>query len=125
VLRVGYAPWAGMTGRMNTATGFRWCNTKAVPGQVGTPLDTFPAGVRCPLCRHRRADGMLSGLRCDGRQLSGDRAAYCPDGSAEPLGAERGIITKVEVDVSLERAIGVERGPTAAAHLIALVRTLP
>jgi hypothetical protein len=68
---------------------------------------------------------MLSGLRCDGRQLSGDWAGYCPDGSVEPLGAERGIITKVEVDVALERAIGVERGPAAAAHLVALVRTLP
>jgi hypothetical protein len=31
------------------------------------------------------------------------------------LGSERGIITKVEVDVTLERAIGVERGPAAAA----------
>ena len=30
-----------------------------------------------------------------------------PDDSYEPLGAERGIITKVEVDVTLERAIGV------------------
>lgn len=96
-----------MAGRMITTAGFRWRNDKAVPGQVGTPLDTFPAGGRCPLCRHRGADGMLSGLRCDGRQLSGDRASYCPDGSAEALGAERGIITKVEVDVSLERAIGV------------------
>jgi len=33
-----------------------------------------------------------------------------PDDSFEPLGAERGIITKVEVEVTLERAIGVERG---------------
>jgi hypothetical protein len=49
---------------------------------------------------------------------------YCPDGSAGPLGAKRGIITKVEVDVALKRAIGVERGPAAAAHLITLVRTL-
>src|SRR6266481_297865 len=45
--------------------------------------------------------------------------------SAESLGAERGIITKVEVDVALERAIGVERGPAAAAHVVALVGALP
>ena len=31
-----------------------------------------------------------------------------PDDSVEPLGAERGIIAEVEVDVTLERAIGVE-----------------
>ncbi len=33
-----------MAGRMITTAGFRWRNAKAVPGQVGTPLDTFPAG---------------------------------------------------------------------------------
>jgi hypothetical protein len=71
---------------------------------------------------------MPSGLQCDGRQRSGDRVGYCPDGSIKPLGAERGIITKVKVDVALECAIGVERGPAATAHLVALValvRTLP
>jgi len=47
------------------------------------------------------------------------------DDSVEPLGAERGIITKVEVDVTLERAIGVERGPAATAHVVALVGALP
>jgi hypothetical protein len=48
-----------------------------------------------------------------------------PDHSAEPLGAERGIITKVEVDVALERAIGVERGPAATAHVVAFVGAPP
>ena len=38
-----------------------------------------------------------------------------------PLGAERGIITKVEVDVTRERAIGVKRGPATTAHVVALV----
>jgi hypothetical protein len=47
------------------------------------------------------------------------------DDSVESLGSERGIITKVEIDVTLERAIGVERGPAAAAHLVALVGALP
>jgi hypothetical protein len=50
---------------------------------------------------HRKSDGRL------------------PDDSAEPLGAERGIIAEVEVDVTLERAIGVERGPAATAHVVA------
>jgi hypothetical protein len=45
--------------------------------------------------------------------------------SAEPLGAKRGIITEVEVDVTLERAIEVERGPAATAHVVALVGALP
>jgi hypothetical protein len=45
--------------------------------------------------------------------------------SAESLGSERGIITKVEVDVALERAIGVERGPAAATHIVALFGALP
>src|SRR6516165_967738 len=45
--------------------------------------------------------------------------------SAEPLGAERGIITQVKVDVTFERAIGVERGPAATAHVVALVGALP
>ena len=40
-----------------------------------------------------------------------------PDGSVESLGSERGIITKVKVNVTPERAIGVERGPAATAHL--------
>ena len=44
--------------------------------------------------------------------------------SAESLGSERGIITKVEVDVALEHAIRVERGPAAAAHIVALVGAL-
>jgi hypothetical protein len=79
---------------------------------VGHPADTGSLTV-------------LPGLRCDGRQLSDDRADYCPDGTVEPLGAERGIITKVKVDVAPERAIGIERGPAATAHLVALVRTLP
>jgi len=48
-----------------------------------------------------------------------------PEDSVEPLGAERGIITEVEVEVTLERAIGVERGPAAAAHVVALVGALP
>src|SRR5204863_6291353 len=48
-----------------------------------------------------------------------------PDDSVEPLGAERGIITKVEVDVALERAIGVERDPAATARIVALVGALP
>ena len=43
----------------------------------------------------------------------------------ESLGSERGIITKVEVDVALERAIGAERSPAAAAHIVALVGALP
>jgi hypothetical protein len=38
-----------------------------------------------------------------------------PDDSVEPLGAERGIIAEVEVDVTLKRAIGVERGPAVQA----------
>jgi len=42
-----------------------------------------------------------------------------------PLGAERGIITKVKVDVTLERALGVERGPATTAHVVALVQALP
>src|ERR1700759_1369203 len=46
-------------------------------------------------------------------------------GAVEPLGAKRGIITKVEVDVAFERAVGVEGGPAAATHLVALVSTLP
>ena len=45
--------------------------------------------------------------------------------SVEWLGSERGIIAKVEVDVTLERAIGVQRGPAAAAHIVALVGALP
>ena len=48
-----------------------------------------------------------------------------PDHSVELLGAERGITAKVEVDVTLERAIGVERGPAATAHVVALVGALP
>src|SRR5207249_12081612 len=48
-----------------------------------------------------------------------------PDDSVEPLGAERGIITKVEVDVALERASGVERDPAATARIVALVGSLP
>jgi hypothetical protein len=48
-----------------------------------------------------------------------------PEDSVEPLGAERGIITKVEVDVTLERAIGIECGPAATAHVVALVGALP
>jgi hypothetical protein len=44
-----------------------------------------------------------------------------PGYSGDPLGAERGIITKVKVDVAFERAIGVERGPAATAHVVALV----
>jgi len=68
---------------------------------------------------------LLSGLRCDGRRISDDRVGYCPDGSAEPLSVKRGIVTKVEIDVAIERAIGVERGPAATAHLIALVRAMP
>jgi hypothetical protein len=31
----------------------------------------------------------------------------------------------VEVDVALESAIGVERGPAAAAHIVAVVGALP
>jgi hypothetical protein len=48
-----------------------------------------------------------------------------PEDSVEPLGAECGIITKVKVDVTLERAIGVERSPAAAAHVVALVGASP
>ena len=33
--------------------------------------------------------------------------------------AATGIIIQVEVDVALERAVGVERGPAAAAHIVA------
>ncbi len=39
--------------------------------------------------------------------------------------SERGIITKMEVDAALERAVGAERGPAAAAHVVALVGALP
>ena len=45
--------------------------------------------------------------------------------SFEPLGSERGIVTKVEVDVALERAIAVESGPAAAAHIVSLVGAVP
>jgi hypothetical protein len=48
-----------------------------------------------------------------------------PDDSVEPLGAERGVITEVEVDVTLERAIEVERGLAATAHVVALVGAVP
>jgi hypothetical protein len=41
----------------------------------------------------------------------GATEGHSPDDSVEPLGPERGIITKVEVDAALERAIGVEHGP--------------
>jgi hypothetical protein len=47
------------------------------------------------------------------------------DDSVESLGSERGVITKVEVDVACERVIGIERGPAAAAHIVALVGALP
>lgn len=43
----------------------------------------------------------------------------------ESLGSERGIITKVEVNVALEHAIRIERGPAATAHIVALVGALP
>ncbi|MGH3192553.1 MAG: PIN domain-containing protein [Streptosporangiaceae bacterium] len=42
-----------------------------------------------------------------------------PDEPVESLGSERGIITKVEVDVTLKRAVRVERGPAAAFKLLA------
>jgi hypothetical protein len=48
-----------------------------------------------------------------------------PDDSVEPLGAKRGIIAEVEVGVTLERAIGVERGPATVAHVVTLVGALP
>ena len=47
------------------------------------------------------------------------------DDCVESLGSERRIVTKVEVDVALERAIGAERGPAAAAHIVTLVGALP
>jgi hypothetical protein len=47
------------------------------------------------------------------------------DDCVESFGSERGIVTKVEVDLALKRAIGVERGPTTAAHIVALVGALP
>src|SRR5271170_1644406 len=47
------------------------------------------------------------------------------DDCVESLGSERRIVTKVEVDVALERAISAERGPAAAAHIVALVGALP
>jgi len=54
---------------------------------------------------------------------------YCmarsPAGFGEPLGAEPGFITEVEVDVALERAVEVERCPAAAARVVALVGALP
>jgi hypothetical protein len=51
------------------------------------------------------------------------RSPAGPRGSG-PLGAERGIITKVEVDVTLERAIGVERGPaTTSTSILAKPQT--
>ena len=43
----------------------------------------------------------------------------------ESIGSERGIVTKVEVDVALECAIGAEPGPAAAAHIVTLVGALP
>lgn len=55
----------------------------------------------------------------------GPSGGISPDDSAEPVSAEPGIITEVDEDVSLERAIGAERGPTAPARLVALVRALP
>jgi len=47
------------------------------------------------------------------------------DDCVESLGSERGIVTKVEVDVALERAIGAESGPAAAARIVTLVGALP
>ena len=47
------------------------------------------------------------------------------DDCVESLGSERGIVTRVEVDVALERAVGVERGPAAPAHVVVLVGALP
>jgi hypothetical protein len=41
------------------------------------------------------------------------------------FGAERGIITKVEVDMTPERAIGVEHVPATTAHVVALVGAMP
>ena len=58
------------------------------------------------------------------RKVAFGATGASPDDSVEPLGAERGIITNVEVDVTLERAIGVERGPAATAHVGALPREL-
>ena len=54
-----------------------------------------------------------------------DGVAHRTASFVEPLGAERGIVTEVEVDVALERAVGVERGPAAAARVVALVGALP
>src|SRR5580704_15261512 len=70
--------------------------------------------------RVRRCSGLGGEL-----PLSRVRWGRSPDHSVESLGAERGIITKVEVDVTLERATGVERGPAAAAHVVALIGALP
>src|SRR5271155_3351709 len=53
------------------------------------------------------------------------RRGRSPGGFVEPLGAEPGIVAEVEVDVALERAVGVERGPAAAARVVALVGALP
>jgi hypothetical protein len=46
-------------------------------------------------------------------------------GFVEPLGAEPGIVTEVKIDVALEPAVGVERGPAAPARVVALVGALP
>ena len=58
-------------------------------------------------------------------EIYSDFGGISLDDCVESLGSERGIITEVEIDVTLERAIGVERGPAAAAHLVALVGALP
>src|SRR5262249_55486155 len=53
------------------------------------------------------------------------RPGRSPGGFVEPLGVEPGIVTEVKVDVALECAVGVERGPAATARVVALVGALP
>jgi len=67
----------------------------------------------------------LHHLKAEVSGIYSDFGGISLDDCVESLGSERGIITEVEIDVTLERAIGVERGPAAAAHLVALVGALP
>jgi hypothetical protein len=101
-----------------------WADSGHLP-----PVGRYPAGD--VLQRRRCGAGfLLPGFLTTGSPGE----ALCPsrllrdrsrDDYVESLGSERGIVTKVEVDVALEHAIGVERGPAATAHIVALVGALP
>src|SRR6266702_2631934 len=101
-MNVSYIP----TARLGSASAIRGDRFELVDKGERRVLGDVAAGAESFL--HREFDGGSS-----------------PDHSVESLGAERGFITKVEVNVTLERAIGVERSPAAAAHVVALVGALP